>query len=105
MNVPLFSRKRQDRKKRREKNAKNNVLYLYVPTFLLSMLAFVESPGSPAPFSTSTSVLPAVLPRQVVITLTSLRTDESEYHIISVFDSGYDSYVFFETEIEKRRVF
>ena len=87
--ISLFPQKRQRKKWKKKKREKQCVISTcpYISTFLL---AFVESPGSPAPFSASTIVLRAVLPRQVAITLTSLRTDESEYHIISIYE-GYDS--------------
>ena len=81
---PLFPKKTKPKKK----GGKKKTCYIYMSLHFYFPCLFLLSPqgyaGSPSPFSTSTIVLPAVLPRQVVITLTSLRTDESEYHIISV---------------------
>ena len=87
-----------------KKNGKKNVLYLYVLTFLLSMLVFVESPGSPAPFSTSTTVLPAVLAKaggDHIDIAEDWRIGIS-HHISIMRDMIL---MFDETEIEKRRVF
>ena len=92
-------------KKRKTLRKKKHMLFLHVPTYVYPFpCLFLLSPQAPQhPFQ------PALLffvrffhPRQVVITLTSLRTDESEYHIISIYEDMI--LMFYETEIDRRNL-